>query len=36
MTTPPTPAGATALSFGIGLASTGTVVTDDYSMAMVP
>lgn len=36
MTTPPTPAGATALSFGIGLASTGTVVTDDYSVSIAP
>ncbi len=36
MTTPPTPAGATALSFGIGLASTGTVVTDDYSVSITP
>ena len=36
MTTPPIPAGATALSFGIGLASTGTVVTDDYSVTIAP
>jgi peptidoglycan/xylan/chitin deacetylase (PgdA/CDA1 family) len=34
--TPPAPAGATALSFGIGLASTGTIVTDDYSVSVVP
>lgn len=29
--TPPAPAGTTAISFGIGLAGVGTVVTDDYS-----
>jgi peptidoglycan/xylan/chitin deacetylase (PgdA/CDA1 family) len=34
--TPPIPAGATALSFGVGLASTGTIVTDDYSVSIAP
>jgi hypothetical protein len=31
-TTPAVPAGATALSFGLNLAQTGSLVTDDYSM----
>lgn len=31
-TTPPIPAGATALSFGQNLAAVGTLVTDDYTM----
>jgi hypothetical protein len=29
--TPPTPAGTTAISFGIGLPGVGTIITDDYS-----
>jgi peptidoglycan/xylan/chitin deacetylase (PgdA/CDA1 family) len=29
--TPPAPAGTTAISFGIGLPSVGTIITDDYS-----
>lgn len=33
--TPLTPAGTTAISFGIGLATTGTLITDDYSVAPV-
>ena len=33
--TPPTPAGTTAISFGIGLANAGSIVTDDYAMAPV-
>ena len=31
-TTPPIPAGATALSFGPNIAAVGTLVTDDYTM----
>ncbi|MFJ6001227.1 polysaccharide deacetylase family protein [Arthrobacter sp. NPDC092385] len=31
-TTPPLPAGATAVSFGLSLFSNGTVTTDDYAM----
>jgi len=31
-TTPAVPAGATALSFGLNLAQSGTLVTDDYTM----
>jgi hypothetical protein len=31
-TTPPTPADATALSFGLALTSAGSVTTDDYTM----
>ena len=31
-TTPPVPEGATALSFGLGLVSEGTLVSDDYSL----
>jgi hypothetical protein len=31
-TTPPIPAGATALSFGLNIATVGTLVTDDYTM----
>jgi hypothetical protein len=31
-TTPPVPAGATAVSFGINLAGVGSLTTDDYSM----
>lgn len=34
--TPPLPAGATAITFGIGLTSVGTVYTDDYSAAQRP
>ncbi|MFI6328102.1 polysaccharide deacetylase family protein [Micromonospora chersina] len=30
--TPPVPAGATALSFGLALVGTGTLLTDDYSL----
>jgi peptidoglycan/xylan/chitin deacetylase (PgdA/CDA1 family) len=31
-TTPPVPAGATAMSFGLNLAGVGSLTTDDYSM----
>jgi peptidoglycan/xylan/chitin deacetylase (PgdA/CDA1 family) len=31
-TTPPVPAGATAVSFGLNLAAVGSLTTDDYSM----
>ena len=31
-TTPPLPTGATAITFGIGLTTTGTLITDDYSV----
>ncbi len=31
--TPPLPAGANAISFGIGLTTAGTLITDDYSVA---
>ncbi len=34
-TTPPIPAGATAISFGLYLNNVGTLVTDDYGMALV-
>jgi len=34
--TPPLPAGATAITFGIGLTSAGTLYTDDYSAAQRP
>jgi hypothetical protein len=33
--TPPAPLEATALSFGLGLASTGSLVTDDYGVVAV-
>jgi peptidoglycan/xylan/chitin deacetylase (PgdA/CDA1 family) len=35
-TTPAIPAGATALSFGLYLNNVGTLVTDDYTMTLVP
>ncbi|HUZ36240.1 MAG TPA: polysaccharide deacetylase family protein [Streptosporangiaceae bacterium] len=34
--TPPVPAGATGLSFGLSLFSNGTLTTDDYSFAVPP
>lgn len=34
-TTPPIPAGATAISFGLYLDKVGTLVTDDYAMTLV-
>lgn len=33
--TPPAPLGATAVSFGLGLASAGSLVTDDYGLVAV-
>lgn len=33
--TPLTPAGTTAITFGLGLATTGTLITDDYAAAPV-
>ncbi|POZ49857.1 Ig-like domain-containing protein [Methylovulum psychrotolerans] len=35
-TTPPVPAGATAISFGLYLNNIGTLVTDDYMMTLAP
>lgn len=35
-TTPPIPAGATAISFGLYLNNVGTLVTDDYAMVIAP
>jgi len=35
-TTPPIPAGATALSFGFYLNAVGTLTTDDYAMVITP
>lgn len=34
--TPPLPAGATAVSFGLAMAGNGTLVTDDYALAPRP
>lgn len=35
-TTPPIPAGATAISFGLYLNNVGTLVTDDYAVVIAP
>ncbi len=35
-TTPPIPAGATALSFGLYLNTIGTLITDDYALEIAP
>ncbi|WP_340120989.1 Ig-like domain-containing protein [Methylobacter svalbardensis] len=35
-TTPPVPAGATAISFGLYLNNVGTLITDDYAMTLAP
>ncbi len=35
-TTPPVPAGATGLSFGLALIANGSLTTDDYSLTAVP
>jgi hypothetical protein len=35
-TTPPLPAGATAVSFGMSLTGNGTLTTDDYAMTVNP
>ncbi|GAB6141632.1 hypothetical protein JCM14076_23610 [Methylosoma difficile] len=35
-TTPPIPAGATSLSFGLYLNNVGTLITDDYALELIP
>jgi hypothetical protein len=35
-TSPPLPAGATAVSFGMSLGGNGTITTDDYQMVANP